>query len=72
MSQKTRLLEVLRVRGTVSNVELHEMQPPIFQIPTRLFELKKQGYQIVTKKDEKDRRVFWYSLRQEPRKDLFA
>ena len=69
-TQKERLLEIL-LRGTVSNFELRNLQPAIFQIGTRLFELKQEGYDIVTRRDENDRRKFYYSLRQEMAKDLF-
>lgn len=68
-SQKERILELLVRNGTVSNYELRAVQPAIFQIGTRIFELKEEGHEIVTSQDSKDRRKFLYTLKS--REDLF-
>ena len=71
MSQQARLLNILKERREISNFELHDLKPPIFQIPTRIFELREQGYPIIGFHDEHDRRRYWYKY-VEPKKDLFA
>ena len=66
-TQEQRILEELQIRGTISNYDLHAMQPPIFQPNPRIWTLRKKGYDIPSKRDEKDRKKWWYSLRKEPK-----
>lgn len=70
MSQKQRLLEIIKTRGQVSNFELHDLRPAIYQIPTRIFELIEDGHPIIGFYDEHDRRKYWYRYVQ-PQQDLF-
>ena len=70
MTQKDRILEVLKANKEVSNFELHDMKPAIFQIPTRIFELIEEGHPIIGYHDENDRRKYWYKY-CEPKGDLF-
>ena len=60
-TQKQRLLEILE-RGPISNYELRSLQPPVFQYPVRLMELKEEGHPIIGYHDETDRRKYWYRL----------
>lgn len=71
MTQKAKLLEVIRTRKKVSNFELHEAFPNIFQIPARIWELiHKEGQPIIGYQDQQDPRKHWYEW-VEPKKDLF-
>lgn len=64
MSQKERILDILR-RGIISNHELRRLNPPIYQYPTRIKELRDQGYQIITRQDKSNKKTFWYELIEE-------
>lgn len=46
MTQQERIIQVLKERKHVSNFELHDLKPLIYQIPTRILELKAKGYWI--------------------------
>ena len=61
-TQKETLLEMFHRKHTWSNYELRSLQPPIFQVGTRLFELKADGHLITTERDKSDRRKFYYTL----------
>lgn len=66
MTQKERLLDLFRQNGTLSNYQLRSMQPPMFQFPTRIFEMIRAGYVIQTRFDDKDRKKYYYTLVSEP------
>ena len=68
-SQKDRLLEMFYQHTTLSNYELRAMQPPMFQYPVRILELRRGGHNIVTTQDPTDRRRVFYTLK--PKGDLF-
>ena len=77
-TQKDRILGILRGCSAISNYELRALDPPIFQYPVRIKELRDEGHNIVTRHDEKDSRRWWYSLVREVieepaviREDLF-
>jgi len=70
MTQKERILSILTSNKEVSNFELHDLKPPIFQIPTRIFELIQEGHPIIGYHDALDRRKYWYKY-VKPQKDLF-
>jgi hypothetical protein len=60
MSQKDRILQLLQEKGRVSNYELHDLRPSIYQYPTRIWELKHEGHQIETEHDKEDPKKWWY------------
>ena len=62
-TQKERILRMLRERP-VSNYEFRTIHPPMFQYPVRIFELRKEGYNIVTHKDPHDKKKIWYELNE--------
>lgn len=70
LTQKQRLLELLKARGAISNYELRSMQPPMFQYPARIWELIQDGEPIIGYKDAHDKRKWWYKY-VVPAKDLF-
>jgi len=68
-TQKERLLAMFHQKATWSNFDLRSMQPAMFQYPARIWELQRDGYNIVTTQDPNDRRKFYYTLH--PKTDLF-
>jgi len=69
MTQHQRLLEMFSRKITWSNFELRKMEPPMYQYPTRIFELKAKGYNIVTTSDSNNHKKFYYTMKG--RTDLF-
>jgi len=63
MSQKDRILELLKKRP-VYNYELFRLDPPILRGSERVRELKKDGYNIRSRKTER-RGVWEYRLEKE-------
>lgn len=76
-TQKERLFELFQRAGTLSNYELRAMQPPMFQYPVRIKELRDEGktagFTITTERDKNDRRKFLYTFKRTPAppSDLF-
>lgn len=78
MTQKERMLALLNRRMSWTNYELRAMDPPMFQYPVRIFELREDGHRIVTERDENDRRKVTYTHANCPlcpftrKEDLFS
>jgi hypothetical protein len=70
VTQKDRILQILKTNREVSNYELRSIQPPVFQYPVRIHELQQEGHQILGYPDAHDRRKYWYKY-IEPKMDLF-
>lgn len=62
MTQKERILSLLDSGRAVSNHELRNMSPPIYQYPVRIKELREAGYDIRTERDLNNPKTFYYRL----------
>jgi len=71
MTQKERILGILKTNRMVSNYDLRTLQPPCFQYPVRIHELIEEGHPIIGFRDKKERSKYWYQY-VEPKKDLFV
>jgi len=56
MSQQKRLLELFEAKRVISNYELREMRPAMFQYPVRILELREKGYWIEGEFDKEDKK----------------
>jgi hypothetical protein len=70
-TQKEILLSMFRSKKTLSNYELRAMNPPMFQFPVRIMELKAEGYNIVGHKDPNEPKKYYYTLYEAVKTDLF-
>lgn len=61
-TQQEVILGLLIKNTSVSNYDLHNIQPPIFQVGTRIFELREKGYDIRTTWDSKDKKKCYYTI----------
>jgi hypothetical protein len=72
MTQKDRVLQILKSNKAVSNYQLRERQYEVgFQFPVRIHELIQEGHPIISYRDPQDRRKWWYEYKQ-IQQDLFA
>ena len=58
-TQRTRLLKLLRARGSKGIGSYERFKLGIFQMPTRIFELKRKGYFITSLRRGTSRQVFY-------------
>jgi hypothetical protein len=72
MTQHDRLIKMFREKQTWSNYELRSIQPPMFQYPTRIHELKLKGWSIVSHKDPDDNKKHYYTLTEYHNRLLLA
>lgn len=76
MTQKERLLDLFFQRNIMTNHELREMRPAMYQFPARIKELNEgellhRGLEIVGYFDKNDQKKYYYELRQKKAKDDF-
>ena len=62
MSQKARLLKMFEEGRVLTNYELRDMRPAMFQYPVRINELRKEGYDIRGWFDPNDKKKYYYKL----------
>jgi hypothetical protein len=66
MTQKQKLVELFKERGTLSNFELNEI---MFRYSARIWDLEREGYQFKTWHDPNNRQKYYYKLISYPQPD---
>lgn len=62
MTQQERLINLFYERKTLTNYELRALQPPIFQYPVRIKELRELGYDIRGEFSTEDKKKYVYTF----------
>jgi len=62
MTQQERLINLFYERKTLTNYELRALQPPIFQYPVRIKELRDLGYDIRGEFSTEDKKKYVYTF----------